>query len=382
MTDDKIKVLVVDDSAFMRKAIEMMLSDAPDIEVIDTARNGQEGYEKVLKLKPDLVTLDIEMPVMDGLSALKKIMDLAPTPVIMVSSLTTDGAESTMEALDNGAVDFIPKQMSFVSLEIVKIKEDLINKVRYFHKNKQSILRKINLQRKINKLRQSGNEQRSFNKVSGQMESGKTNTIRTSLSKEKSLTDKKPIAINNNTEIIVIGSSTGGPAALQKVIPKLPGNLPVPVLVVQHMPPAFTKSLAERLNSLSSVTVQEANNGQMMKAGNVYIAPGDKHMIVKKKNIISLSDSPQDSLHKPSVDVMMQSVCEVYGKNVLAVIMTGMGQDGTKALYSLWQKGAIILGQNEETCVVYGMPKIPNEKGYSQKVLPVEGISDTLINLL
>jgi len=366
--DKKIKLLVVDDSAFMRKAMEMMLADVPDIEIVGTAKNGAECIEQIKLLNPDVVTLDIEMPVMDGLTALRIIMKETPLPVIMLSSLTTDGAEATMEALNIGAVDFIPKQMSFVSLEIVKIKDDLVEKIRYFAANKMALLRKIFNNKPL---------VRPTAPVADKTE--KSVLPNKEVVKPQQNQDERPLRIRNGTEIVVIGSSTGGPAALQKVIPLLPANFPLPVLLVQHMPPAFTKSLADRLNSLSMVTVSEAVDGDVLKPGCVYISPGNKHMVVKTKGKITLSDTPAGTLHKPSVDVMMNSVFEVYGKNVLAVIMTGMGQDGTIALEKLAKAGAYVIGQDEESCVVYGMPKRPNENGFSKVIAPVDKITDEIV---
>lgn len=366
--DKKIKLLVVDDSAFMRKAMEMMLADVPDIEIVGTAKNGAECIEQIKLLNPDVVTLDIEMPVMDGLTALRIIMKETPLPVIMLSSLTTDGAEATMEALNIGAVDFIPKQMSFVSLEIIKIKDDLVEKIRYFAANKMALLRKI------------FNNKPLVRPTAPVADKTEKNVLPTKeVVKPQQNQDERPLRIRNGTEIVVIGSSTGGPAALQKVIPLLPANFPLPVLLVQHMPPAFTKSLADRLNSLSMVTVSEAVDGDVLKPGCVYISPGNKHMVVKTKGKITLSDTPAGTLHKPSVDVMMNSVFEVYGKNVLAVIMTGMGQDGTIALEKLAKAGAYVIGQDEESCVVYGMPKRPNENGFSKVIAPVDKITDEIV---
>lgn len=364
--DKKIRILVVDDSAFMRKAMEMMLADVPDIEIAGTAVNGQDCITKIKLLNPDIVTLDIEMPIMDGLTALKIIMKEHPVPVIMLSSLTTDGAESTIEALNLGAVDFIPKQMSFVSLEIVKIKDDLVEKIRYFAANKTVLLKKIFGQRQ------------SFSRFvpPAPVQQDKTSVSKPELNVQESIAS---IRIKNGTEIVVMGSSTGGPAALQRVIPLLPANFPLPILLVQHMPPAFTKSLADRLNSLSKVKVVEATDGESLQPGCVYISPGNKHMTVKSKGFINLSDNPAGTLHKPSVDVMMNSVYEVYGKHVLAVIMTGMGQDGTIALEKLSKAGAYVIGQDEETCVVYGMPKKPNEQNFSKVIVPVDKISEEMV---
>ena len=372
--DKKIRIVNVDDSAFMIKALEMMLKGVDDIEIVGIAKNGKEAIEKVKQLKPDVITLDIEMPVMDGISALKVLMKESPLPVIMLSSLTTDGAESTMEALSIGAADFIAKQSSFVSLDIIKIKEELVSKIRYFAKNKFSVLQNLARQ-KVAQRKNSIPVKKTVPKKTineNTLIGGSANPI---------LTSEPVIKIKNNTEIVVIGSSTGGPAALQKVIPKLPKNFPLPVLIVQHMPPAFTKSLASRLDNLSNVSVCEAKDGEKMEAGKVYIAPGDRHMITKNKTNISMSNLYPEALHKPSVNVLMDSVNDIFGKRTVAVIMTGMGQDGTLALEKLDKSGAYIIGQNEESCVVYGMPKIPNQK-YSKVIVDVEDIADSIVKAL
>ena len=364
----KIRVINVDDSAFMIKALEMMLKGVEDIEIVATAKNGKEAIKE---FKPDVITLDIEMPIMDGISALKILMKENPLPVIMLSSLTTEGADSTMEALSIGAADFIAKQSSFVSLDIVKIKDDLVSKIRYFAKNKFAVLQNLAKQKRELRREELLKKSTTPKKIT-------SNTIIGS----SSPTSEIPIKIKRGTRIVVIGSSTGGPAALQKVIPKLPKNFPVPVLIVQHMPPAFTKSLANRLDNLSDVTVCEAKDGERLEAGKVYIAPGDKHMILKTRNFITMSDEFKEALHKPSVNVMMQSVFEVFGDKTIAVIMTGMGQDGTKALKNISEAGAYIIGQNEESCVVYGMPKIPNEDKLSNEVVDIENIASSIIKAL
>lgn len=354
---NKIKVLVVDDSAFMRRAITMMLSEDSGIEVIDTAVNGKEAVEKVKNLRPDVVTLDIEMPIMDGLEALREIMKFHPLPVIMISSLTTEGADATMEALNLGAVDFIPKKMSYVSPEIINIKNDLILKINYFHQNRISVLAKL--------------KRRS-----------KTPTLQKPAITKKEPSQLKPVIRKKGTEIVVIGSSTGGPQALQKVIPKLPLNMPVPVIIVQHMPKGFTKSLADRLDALSELSVVEASNGDILSAGKVYIAPGGMQLSISKFKKLLVTEEPKEILFRPSVDVTLKSATEIFGKQVLSVIMTGMGSDGTKAIKSLADIGGSVIGQDEESCVVYGMPKIPNEKGYSKVIVPLDNISDEIMKNL
>lgn len=353
----KIKALVVDDSAFMRKSLSLMLESTGEIEVIATARDGQEGVEMVKTKFPDIVTMDIEMPRMDGLTALQKIMKEYPTPVLMVSSLTTEGAKDTIRALELGAVDFIPKELSYVNVNIIKIKEDLISKVKTIVSQRSLSLRLQRIQNlKINKG----------------LTSTKTNTTEI-FSKAIPQIGFKAVAL---------GISTGGPMSLQKVIPKISGKFSIPMFIVQHMPPKFTKSLAERLNGLSEVEVKEAEDNEVVKGGVVYIAPGGLHMTVEKastgSNRISISEYPSDTLHRPSVDVMINSVINVYGKHVLGVIMTGMGRDGADAIKELKIRGGFSIAQDEESCVVFGMPKAVVDSGNADSILSLEKIANEI----
>ena len=351
--NDKIKVLVVDDSAFMRKSLSMLIESDPKIEVIATAVDGLDGLNKVKNLRPDIVTLDIEMPKMDGLTALKHIMKQSPTPVLMVSSLTKEGAESTLKALELGAVDFIPKASSFVSVAIADIKEDLIKKIKTFARKKSVVNRVNNLSGRLTKP--AGNV-------------GASNVVK----------PLPPMKYN----ALAMGISTGGPISLQKIVPVLSSNISVPVFIVQHMPPKFTASLAQRLNSMSSLEVKEAENNEVVRKGVVYIAKGGFHMIVKKVGInivIETSEMPKEHLHKPSVDVLFDSIEKVYGKNTLSVIMTGMGKDGLEGVKKIKSVGGHCIAQNEDTCVVYGMPRAIVENGLADTIAPLEEIP-TIIN--
>jgi two-component system chemotaxis response regulator CheB len=328
-----------------------MLESDPGITVVGTARNGEEGFQQAVKLKPDIITLDIEMPVMDGLTALKKIMSECPTSVIMVSSITTEGAQATIKALELGAVDFIPKELSFISVNITSIKDDLIQKVKEIvrHKLFQERLQRIKISSVVP-------VQKSIN-----------------LSQEIPQIGYKAIAL---------GISTGGPFTLQKVLPVLSAKLNVPMFIVQHMPPKFTKSLAERLNGLSFLEVKEAEDGDEVKPNVVYLAPGGFHMKLKSNGsnniIINITKEPSDSLHRPSVDVMMNSVIDVYGKYTLGVIMTGMGKDGFEAIKKLKALGGHAIAQEEESCVVYGMPKAIVDGGLADAVLSAEKIPEVI----
>ncbi len=356
MDNGKIKVLVVDDSAFMRKSLSIMLESDPAIEVIATALDGLDGLNKVKNLKPDIITLDIEMPRMDGLTALKHIMKQSPTPVIMVSSLTTEGADETLKALDLGAVDFIPKASSFVSVAIAAIKEDLIRKVKAFAKNKKSVVTRLNTFHK-----------RNIGSNNSKVKSTPASNIK--------------VLPKANYRAVVLGVSTGGPISLQKVVPVLSSKLNVPTFIVQHMPPKFTASLAQRLNNMSSLQVKEAENNEIVKNGVVYIAPGGMHMTLRKNGmniVISISEQPKETLHKPSVDVLFESAEKVYGKNVLSVIMTGMGRDGLEGVKKLKAVGAHCIAQEESSCVVYGMPKAIVENGLADTIAPLEEIPNII----
>ncbi|NOX18494.1 MAG: chemotaxis response regulator protein-glutamate methylesterase [Chlorobi bacterium] len=346
---EKIRILIVDDSAFMRKSLSIMLGSDPDIEIVDTARDGLDGYEKAVKLKPDVVTLDIEMPRMDGLTALKKIMKDAPTSVIMVSSLTTEGAEATLSAMESGAVDFIAKEMSFVSVNIAGIKAELVGKVKAIVKQKRFKSR--------------------LSRIHSAAALGKT-TASASAPKGK--------LPQMGYKAVALGISTGGPLSLQKVIPHISEKIRTPIFIVQHMPPKFTRSLADRLNNMSKVNVKEAENGETVKSGTVYIAPGGFHLNLKsglggEKRII-IAEEPSNTLHRPSVDVMMNSVIKEYGKFTLGVIMTGMGHDGTEGVKELKKLGGHCLAQDEASCVVYGMPKSIVDAGLADQIAPLEKI--------
>ncbi len=345
-----VKVLIVDDSAFMRNALTRMLSSDPEITIVGTARDGVEAIEKATTLKPDIITMDVEMPRMDGISALRHIMQTNPLPVIMVSSLTTEGAQVTLDALSIGAVDFIPKNLSDLSVNIIKIQNVLIEKIKHIAKKRlpRRYLSKPATTQKLDLV----------------------------------LPDRK--LGDRRVSVVVIGASTGGPKALQEIIPKLPKNFPVPVLIAQHMPPNFTYQFAERLNQMSSLEVREAKEDDILRPGVVYIAPGRGNMRVKRRHgvetALTISDDSEDFIYHPSVDALMVSAANIYHGRTLGVILTGMGNDGQKGAIEIKKAGGRVIAQDEETCVVYGMPKAVVEAGVSDKVLPVEEIAGEIIN--
>ncbi len=354
-----IKVIVIDDSAFMRKSLTLMLESDPEIKIIATARDGNEGIEKILKLKPDIVTLDIDMPGMDGLTALKIIMEQMPVPVLMVSSLTTEGAQATMQAFDLGAVDFISKDLSYVSTNIKNIKTELIEKVKQIVRSSL-----IHTRFRMKRLVQSTQH--------------KDIPLKPRV-KKVSFED-----VMSDLHAIVLGISTGGPQALLKMIPKIPKNFPLSVAIVQHMPPHFTRTLAERMNSISNVLVKEAEKGEPVEPGKVLIAPGGKQMTFNNNNshiTVEISDEPKDILYRPSVDIMMTSASAVFRGPLLGIIMTGMGKDGVEGLKLIKAKGGYVISQDEESCIVYGMPRAAVEEGVVDLVLSLDDISLTLDKL-
>ncbi|OCA83819.1 protein-glutamate methylesterase/protein-glutamine glutaminase [Pseudobacillus wudalianchiensis] len=352
------KVIVVDDSAFMRKLITEFLSLHPELEVVATARNGKDAIGKIKEFKPDVVTMDVEMPEMDGLDALGYIMENMPTPIVMLSSLTGTGAETTFQAMEKGAVDFIKKPSGTISLDLHRIKDELIEKV----------------------LAASKANLRSVTSVVHPI---------TQIPAVQNKKDRKPVSNRkreNEQSLVVIGTSTGGPRALQKVLTKLPENLDAPVLVVQHMPPGFTKSLAERLDSLSAIHVKEAENGEVLQKGVAYICPGNFHLKVKKMEAmltVHLDQSPPINGHRPAVDVMFESVSKVTGLHKVAVIMTGMGADGANGLIKLKEAGNVqAIAESEESCVVFGMPRAAIATRLVDCTVPVEHIAEKILEYI
>lgn len=343
-----IKVLVVDDSAFMRKAISTMLDKDPGIQVVGTARDGQEGLDLVRKLDPDVVTMDIEMPKMDGLTALRHIMMEAPRPVLMVSSLTTEGAESTLKAMELGAVDFIPKQLSKVSLDIVKIEKDLIARVKTVASRK---------------MRHAQPRTRAVAKA----------PVRA----------PRPAPGGRVTrDVVAIGVSTGGPPVVQQILSSLPADFPASIVIAQHMPAAFTGPFAKRLDGVSKITVKEAEPGDVLKPGHAFVAPGGRHIVLDQKVSrvdVVVTDEPPGELYKPSANVLIDSVATAVGKRGLSVILTGMGSDGCEGVRALKEKGGKALAQSDSTCVVYGMPKAIVDENLADEIVDLDDMADAIM---
>jgi len=348
-----IRVLVVDDSGFFRRRVTEMLDSDPALEVIAQAENGEEAIKLVASLKPDVVTMDIEMPVLDGISATKKIMAATPTPIIMFSSLTTDGAKATLDALDAGAVDFLPKRFEDIAKDRDEAKALLCKRVR-----------DLGTKGRISKPRVPGT--RTATRSTIQTTTPAT-LVRTSGSKIK---------------LVAIGTSTGGPVALQNVLTQIPAEFPVPIILIQHMPGSFTPAFAQRLDKQCKITIKEAANGDLLTPGTALLAPGGKQMVLEGRggNIkISIRESEAGMTYKPSVDLSFDSVAEIFPRETLAIVLTGMGADGCEGAKKLKQKGSEIWAQDEDSCVVYGMPAAVVDAGLATKVLDINAVAPEII---
>ena len=372
-----IKILVVDDSAFMRKVLSDLFKSQPDFEVVDIGRNGAEAVEKVKQHSPDVVTLDVEMPVMDGLKALEQIMSVKPTPVVMVSSLTKAGADATIKALSLGAVDFVAKSAGSIS-RIDEIEKDLLQKCREAAGVSGSRLR-VGTVPIIKPVK--------LPERTPAVVPEKVSVSERTLGIDRLAPNvAKTTAISGVDDwIVAIGTSTGGPRALQEVLTRLPGSLPCPTVVVQHMPPGFTKSLAERLNSLSELTVKEAADNDKLSAGTVYIAPGDFHLTLRRDasgTYVKLNKDPAIGGLRPAVDPMMVSVAETYGTKTVGVILTGMGHDGAKGMQAIKRLHGRTIAEDQSTSVVFGMPKAAIEAGAVDTVLPLPQVAEGIVQCL
>jgi two-component system chemotaxis response regulator CheB len=335
----KIRVVIVDDSTFMRAVITRLLRRDGRFEVVGQAKDGKEGVDTVVRLRPNVVTMDVNMPVMDGVEAVRRIMSENPLPVVMVSAHTTEGARATMEALSAGAVDFVSKPSGEVSADLALVEQELTEKL---------IL---------------------------------ASTARP-MKTPRSAAAPAPAAITpmvtwspEGPRVVVIAASTGGPAALARVIPALPGTLDSCVVVVQHMPPQFTAALAQRLDSISALSVREAASGDRLRQGTAYIAPGGIHLVVDRGGTLRTVDSPAVNACKPSADVTMRAVAETMGFRTTGIVMTGMGRDGAEGLSAIRAAGGRTIAQDEESCVVFGMPRVAIELGAAERVVALDAIA-------
>jgi len=341
-----IRVLVVDDSATIRAVLCRELPKDPEIEVIGYARDGLDGVEKALALKPDVITLDIEMPRLNGHEALVRIMDECPTPVVMVSSLTRAGADATISALELGAVDFIAKPVHGGIASVHGVIDELREKIK--------------------------------------------GASHARVRRRHPDTAPRPVPVAAAPaglglqwlpKVVVIGSSTGGPQSLRTVLTSFPADTGVPILIVQHMPPGFTRALADRLNEIGPLKVAEARPGSKVEAGMALMAPGGFHMVVNRHGEVELSQAPSECGVRPAVNVLMESAAAVYGAATIGVVMTGMGHDGTRGAGLIKAAGGQVVAQDEATCIVYGMPRSVADAGFVDRVAPLEDIAETVVRM-
>jgi two-component system chemotaxis response regulator CheB len=345
----QVRVLIADDSTMMRTALVRVLESSPMIRVCGTARNGVEAVEKTKLLQPDVVTLDVNMPLLDGLEALKRIMRESPRPVVMVNSLTSDGADLSIEAIEAGAFGCLAKEDLQEHTWEFKTRHVLIEKVEAAARSALALRR------------------------------------RTFQSAPLTFPQPRPRA-DVVPRVVVIGTSTGGPKALQDILPELPSDLPVGILIVQHMPPGFTANFAKRLDGLCRLRVCEARHGERLDSCTAYIAPAGRHLTVfnnrLQQAIIALSDTPAETVHRPSVDVTMLSIASVFGEYSLGVILTGMGCDGLEGMTAIRDAGGVTIGQDESSSAVYGMPRACADRGVLQRILPLDKIPDGILSAL
>lgn len=366
-----IKVLVVDDSAFFRRQIAKILEEDPQITIIDTAVDGRDAVEKARKLHPDVITMDVEMPVMNGIDATLEIMKNNPIPILMFSSLTVDGAKATLDALSAGAVDFLPKRFEDITLNKEDAKKVLCERVRAIAGQRVA---------KINAQYAKPPAPKPALKPATPKPAAPTPVAPPGVAAPRAVAPVSS-AKKGHFSLVAIGTSTGGPVALQNVLTQLPKNFPLPILLIQHMPGTFTPAFAQRLNDMCEISVKEAADGDVLEPGKAYLAPGGKQMTVKKRGaqgVISITEAAPNQTYRPCVDVTFKSVAESFPNNTLAIVLTGMGADGREGARLLKKGGSTVWAQNEATCVVYGMPAAIVDAGLADKVLGLPEIGEAI----
>ncbi|KDC53826.1 protein-glutamate methylesterase/protein-glutamine glutaminase [Pseudoalteromonas sp. S3431] len=364
-----VKVLVVDDSSFFRRRVSEILEQDSDIKVIGFAVNGREAVEKTAELRPDMITMDVEMPVLDGISAVKEIMSSNPTPILMFSSLTRDGATATLDALDAGAMDFLPKKFE----DIARNNEDAIKLL-------QAKVKEIGRRRVPRTFKPITQAKPQSMPLATPSSLRNTATLKQpDRSFQRTNSNASVHASGKKYQLVAIGTSTGGPVALQTILTQLPANFPHPILLIQHMPAAFTPAFASRLNGLCQIKVKEAQQGDRLQPGTAYLAPGGQQMMVEgrgsSKTLRVFEDNSERITYKPSVDVTFASVAKACQGDVLAIVLTGMGADGRDGARMLKQTGATIWAQDEKSCVVYGMPQAVASAGLASESLALDDIA-------
>ncbi|ART79714.1 protein-glutamate methylesterase/protein-glutamine glutaminase [Oceanisphaera avium] len=378
-----IRVLVVDDSSFFRRRVSEILDLDPMLKVVDTAANGKEAVEKSRTGSYDVITMDIEMPVMDGISAVREIMKTNPIPVLMFSSLTHDGAQATLDALDAGAMDFLPKRFE----DIARSKEEAILLLQ--QRVKAIARRRPLIAPRSAALRPSASSSALDTAKAGSLASRSRSAPLGGVTPARQVPappiERKtaPKRTGKSYQLLAIGTSTGGPVALQKVLTALPANFPHPIVLIQHMPGTFTAAFAARLNTLCQINVKEAEDGDSLRPGHAYLAPGGKQMLLEGRAgaaRLRIIDGNDKVNYKPCVDITFASAAKIYGAKVLAVVLTGMGADGREGARLLKDQGANIWAQDEETCVVYGMPQAIAKAGLASESLPLPIIGEAIVN--
>ncbi|MGM0592952.1 MAG: protein-glutamate methylesterase/protein-glutamine glutaminase [Pseudomonadota bacterium] len=368
-----IRVLVVDDSGFFRRRVKAMLEADSRLEVVGEAADGQQAVDMAAKLKPDVITMDIEMPVMDGITATRRIMRANPRPILMFSSLTTDGAKATLDALDAGAVDYLPKRFEDIS------------------KNREEATKAL-CDRVYDIARQGRRPPRPTTPSPTARTPPRPGATAPAATRPRPGTAPTPppppkgggMPRKGTVKLVAIGTSTGGPVALQEVLTKLPAAFPYPLVLVQHMPGSFTPAFAQRLNQLCAITVKEAEDGDALKPGTALLAPGGKQMQLESRGgrqVVRISDSEPGQTYKPCVDLTFKSIAKVFPSQTLAIILTGMGADGREGCRSLKSAGSTIWSQDEASCVVYGMPAAVADAGLTDRVLGLKEVGPTLAQI-
>ncbi|MCM2459613.1 chemotaxis response regulator protein-glutamate methylesterase [Pseudomonas sp. CG7] len=348
-----VKVLVVDDSGFFRRRVSEILSADTSIQVVGTATNGKEAIDQALALKPDVITMDYEMPMMDGITAVRHIMQRCPTPVLMFSSLTHEGARVTLDALDAGAVDFLPKNFEDISRNPDKVRQLLCEKVHSISRSN----RRVSAYSAPAPAPVAAPSPAPAPTVSSSFNPAPVRSAPAPApTRSAPASASSPAPKRKAYKLVAIGTSTGGPVALQRVLTQLPANFPAPIVLIQHMPAAFTKAFAERLDKLCNISVKEAEDGDILRPGLALLAPGGKQMMIDGRGAVKILPGDERLNYKPCVDITFGSAAKSYGDKVLAVVLTGMGADGREGARLLKQGGSAIWAQDEASCVIYGMP--------------------------
>ncbi|MEW5713060.1 chemotaxis response regulator protein-glutamate methylesterase [Pseudomonas sp. SB113] len=371
-----VKVLVVDDSGFFRRRVSEILSADPSIQVVGTATNGKEAIDQAIALKPDVITMDYEMPMMDGITAVRHIMQRCPTPVLMFSSLTHEGARVTLDALDAGAVDFLPKNFEDISRNPEKVKQLLCEKVHSISRSNRRSLFSAPAPTPAPVAAPAAPSSSSFGRPApAPVARPAAPPART----PAPAAAHSPAPKRKAYKLVAIGTSTGGPVALQRVLTQLPANFPAPIVLIQHMPAAFTKAFAERLDKLCRISVKEAEDGDILRPGLALLAPGGKQMMVDARGAIKILPGDERLNYKPCVDITFGSAAKSYGDKVLAVVLTGMGADGREGARLLKQGGSAIWAQDEASCVIYGMPMAIVKADLADAIYSLDDIGKHLV---